>query len=231
MEQRREHLATSPPLGRRLTALTAAVSVVSSVAVLLVAVPKGISDAVTAESTEPPATTVAPAKGDVQGLTSVIDGNDRTAPAIPLGNNCWLVSTADHDGEPPRWIAAPDGAKYQVDTVGVVDDAGLAVVTSVEAGRIGAEVAFDAVFDAGGDLTRYKVVDLATGELFDLQPSLAMNADTKDIPITTSAPVRHFAAVVDDRDRVVGIVVRRGYSTWMLGEDSLAGIMSLIGST
>lgn len=201
---------------------------VSSIAVLIVAVPKGISDAVTDVAPEPPATTATPVKGNVRGLTSAVDDQERTMPAIPLGQDCWLVSTADLDGQAPQWITTTDGTRIEVDTLGVVEESDLAVVKAASTEGLDAEVAFDALTLDDEDYTRYKVIDITTRDLFSLERSLTLNADTRDIPITTPAPVRHIAAVVDDLERIVGIVVRRGYSTWMLGKDSLQGILSLV---
>lgn len=228
MAQRQAHLSVTPPLGRRLTALTATVSLVASIAVLAVAVPKGVSDTTSDDASEPPATTMVPAKGNVRGLTSAVDEQDRTMPAIPLGHDCWLVSTADLDGLTPQWITASDGTRIEVDTLGVVHDAELAVVKATSNKGLEADVAFDALVMDDDDYTRYKVIDIATQDMFSLERSLSLNVDSKDIPITTPAPVRHIAAVVDDLERIVGIVVRRGYATWMLGKDSLAGILSMV---
>jgi hypothetical protein len=33
--------------------------------------------------------------------------------------------------------------------------------------------------------------------------------------------------VVDEAERIVGVVVRRGYSTWMLGKETLATILNM----
>jgi hypothetical protein len=43
----------------------------------------------------------------------------------------------------------------------------------------------------------------------------------------TPAPIRNVAVVVDEVERIVGVVVRRGYSTWMLGKETLASIMDM----
>ncbi len=226
--QRQQHLATTPPLGRRLTALTATVSVVSSIAVLIVAIPRGIS---TAEDTieEAPATSVPLVKGTARAFATVVDASDRTTPAIPLGNGCWLVSTADLDERSPKWITTTDGQRIEVDTVGEVEDSDLVVVKSSTTNNSDAQVAFDELNSDTlmDDYQNYRVMDTTTNALFSLAPSLSMTTTARDIPIMTPAPIRNVAVVVDEVERIVGVVVRRGYSTWMLGKETLASIMDM----
>jgi hypothetical protein len=228
LAQRQQHLATTPPLGRRLTALTAAVSVVSSVAVLIVAIPRGIST--TAEEIEEtPATSVPLVKGTARAFATIVDASDRTTAAIPLGNGCWLVSTADLDDQSPKWITTPDGERIEVDAVGEVDDSDLLVVKSAALHNPDAPDALNALTNDTviEDFQKYRVMDTTTNALFSLAPSLAMTTTTRDIPIMTPAPIRNLAVVVDEVERIVGVIVRRGYSTWMLGKETLDSIMDM----
>lgn len=228
LEERQQHLATTPPLGRRLTALTAAVSVVSSVAVLIVAIPRGISTAAE-EIDDIPPTSVPVAKGTARAFATIVDASDRTTPAIPLGNGCWLVSAADLDEQSPKWITTSDGARIEVDTVGEVEDSDLLVVKSVALHDPDTADNFSALNSDTliEDYNKYRVMDTTTSALFSLSPSLTMATTARDIPIMTPAPIRNLAVVVDEVERIVGVVVRRGYSTWMLGKETLDSIMDM----
>ena len=228
LAQRQQHLTTTPPLGRRLTALSAAVSVVSSVAVLIVAIPKGIS-AVEDDLGEIPETSVPIVKGNVQAFATIVDARDRTTPAIPLGNGCWLVSAADLDAQSPKWITTPEGQRISVNTVGEIKESDLVIVKSSSLQTPVMQVTFEGPTSdtSTENYKKYKVMDTATNTLFSLAPSLTMTPATPDIPIMTPAPIRNLAVVVDEAERIVGVVVRRGYSTWMLGKETLAAIMAM----
>jgi hypothetical protein len=226
--QRQQHLTTTPPLGRRLTALSAAVSVVSSVAVLIVAIPKGIS-VVEDDLGEIPETSVPVVKGNVQAFATIVDARDRTTPAIPLGNGCWLVSAADLDAQSPKWITTPEGQRISVNTVGEIKESDLVIVKSSSLQTPVMQVTFEGPTSdtSTENYKKYKVMDTATNTLFSLAPSLTMTPATPDIPVMTPAPIRNLAVVVDEAERIVGVVVRRGYSTWMLGKETLAAIMAM----
>lgn len=225
--QRELHFSESPPLGRRLTALTAVVSLMSSVAVLVVAVPRGIST-LAEEIPEIPQLTVPMVKGNVVGFATIVDSNDKSALAIPLGNGCWLVSTTDLDPQLPKWITTSDGQRFEVSTIGQIEDSQLAVLKAISFNPSDLEsntyaLSTQTPFD---DYNKYRVMDTQTYDLFSLSPSLAMSGTYSDIPVMTPAPVRSLAVVLDDIERIVGVVVRRGYSTWMLGKETLAKIMA-----
>jgi hypothetical protein len=226
--QRQQHLTTTPPLGRRLTALSAAVSVVSSVAVLIVAIPKGIS-VVEDDLGEIPETSVPVVKGNVQAFATIVDARDRTTPAIPLGNGCWLVSAADLDAQSPKWITTPEGQRISVNTVGEIKESDLVIVKSSSLQTPVMQVTFEGPTSdtSTENYKKYKVMDTATNTLFSLAPSLTLTPATPDIPVMTPAPIRNLAVVVDEAERIVGVVVRRGYSTWMLGKETLAAIMAM----
>jgi hypothetical protein len=228
LAERQQHLATTPPLGRRLTALTAAVSVVSSVAVLIVAIPRGVSTAAE-EIDELPPTSVPLVKGSARAFATFVDASDRTTPAIPLGNGCWLVSAADLDEQSPKWITTSEGQRIEVGTVGEVEDSDLLVVKSVALHDPKSAVVFNTLSSDVliEEYQKYRVMDTTTNALFSIAPSLTMTTTARDIPIMTPAPIRNLAVVVDEVERIVGVIVRRGYSTWMLGKETLDSIMNM----
>jgi len=228
LAERQQHLATTPPLGRRLTALTAAVSVVSSVAVLIVAIPRGVSTAAE-EFDEIPSTSVPLVKGSARAFATIVDASDRTTPAIPLGNGCWLVSAADLDEQSPKWITTSEGQRIEVGTVGEVEDSDLLVVKSVALHDPKSAAVFNALSSDVliEEYQKYRVMDTTTNALFSIAPSLTMTTTARDIPIMTPAPIRNLAVVVDEVERIVGVIVRRGYSTWMLGKETLDSIMNM----
>jgi hypothetical protein len=102
-------------------------------------------------------------------------------------------------------------------------------VKSSTAHNSDAQVAFDELNTDTlmDDYQNYRVMDTTTNALFSLAPSLSMTTSARDIPIMTPAPIRNVAVVVDEVERIVGVVVRRGYSTWMLGKETLASIMDM----
>lgn len=226
--EREQHFATTVPLGRRLTALTAFVSVVSSVAVLIVAIPKGISTA-SDDADDVAQTSVPFAKGNVAGLAKVEAGSTQPTPAIPLGHNCWLVSAKDIDLTSEAWMTTNDGTRIKVSPVQVMEDSGVVVVKANKQVDVDADIALTEIVDgvALNDYNKYRVVDAATQNLLSLEPSLSLSNNSRDIPVTTSSPIGSLAAVVDDAERIVGVVVRRGQATWMLGKETLRSIMDV----
>jgi hypothetical protein len=198
------------------------------VAVLIVAIPKGIS-AVEDDLGEIPETSVPVVKGNVQAFATIVDARDRTTPAIPLGNGCWLVSAADLDAQSPKWITTPEGQRISVNTVGEIKESDLVIVKSSSLQTPVMQVTFEGPTSdtSTENYKKYKVMDTATNTLFSLAPSLTLTPAAPDIPVMTPAPIRNLAVVVDEAERIVGVVVRRGYSTWMLGKETLAAIMAM----
>jgi hypothetical protein len=198
------------------------------VAVLIVAIPKGIS-AVEEDLGEIPETSVPVVKGNVQAFATIVDARDRTTPAIPLGNGCWLVSAADLDAQSPKWITTPEGQRISVNTVGEIKESDLVIVKSSSLQTPVMQVTFEGPTSdtSTENYKKYKVMDTATNTLFSLAPSLTLTPAAPDIPVMTPAPIRNLAVVVDEAERIVGVVVRRGYSTWMLGKETLAAIMAM----
>jgi hypothetical protein len=200
----------------------------SSVAVLIVAIPRGISSTVQT-SQDPPSTSVPLVKGTTNAFATIVDASDKTTAAIPLGNGCWLVSSAELEDQLPKWITTSDGERIEVSTVGEVDGADLLVVKSLELHNSELPSTFNAVMSDAvvKNYHKYRVMDTSTNALFSIAPSLTMTTTTRDIPIMTPAPIQNLAVVVDEIERIVGVVVRRGYSTWMLGKETLASIMDM----
>lgn len=197
-------------------------------AVLIVAIPRGVSTAAE-EIEEIPSTSVPLVKGTARAFATIVDASNTTTPAIPLGNGCWLVSAADLDEQSPKWITTSSGERIEVSTVGEVKDSHLLVVKSAELHDPDASAAFNALSSETliEEYQKYRVMDATTSELFSMAPSLSMTTTARDIPIMTPAPIRNLAVVVDEVERIVGVIVRRGYSTWMLGKETLASIMDM----
>jgi hypothetical protein len=75
------------------------------------------------------------------------------------------------------------------------------------------------------DLSQYQVVDTAASVSFVPQPSLSTDNESTDVPINSTDTIHGLATVRDSQGQLVGIVVRRDHSAWMLNKTSIISMI------
>jgi S1-C subfamily serine protease len=223
---RTHHLSTAPPLSRRLSAVSAGISVIASIAVLVIAIPKGVADYTVDAADELTSTTVS-----VKGAfgTSMAAASSAKGPtsAVSLGNGYWLVALDGIDPKKEIWLTTLN--KEDVPAVLMAQDerAGIAVIKCDHPDAAGPILNTAQLIDSRSlkDLSPYRVVDSFTEQAYTPERSFKSVAVELDTPINMPEVIRGVATMTDRRGQLVGIVVRRGYSTWMLSKDSLENIL------
>ncbi len=214
---RDSHLRTAPPLGRRLTAITVLASVVSSLVVLAIAIPRGVQD-YSGDDPRVTTTTVVIVRGS--GLTSlgVLGGADGSTSAVSLGSRHWLVAT-----ESLRILAASSRKKFSV-----VRQDRLAGVTIIKLATGSAAPAVDLthVKDSltSDELPRYTIVDAFRHHEAAPEPSLSSQSKTGVHPVNMSTPINGIALVLDRMGRVAGVLVRHDHAEWSLTRETLLAL-------
>jgi len=229
-EVRAEFLATPPRISRRLTAFAAGVSLVASGAVLAIAIPKGISsyrDNVEAEIQVSPSSTVPLVKNYSLKEMTIIKSEAGSTSAFSLGNGTWISSSDDIATATSLWVTSAAGLKVPVHIVAKDTATGLALVNCEDKSAWGTAPDLSHLIDPNqiSDLSQYQVVDTAASVAFVPQPSFSTDNDSTDLPINSTDPIHGLATVRDSQGQLVGIVVRRDHSVWMLNK---ASIISMI---
>lgn len=220
--ERARHLSAPPPLGRRLTAITVVASVISSIAVLIVAIPRGIEEGAFFDTDEPVTTTVAPAKGSGGGTLAILRGQHGTTSALPLGNGLWVVSSE---------AIARDGSRSLTskDTTVVKQDPGIGLsIIRVNGGRNVARP----------DLSRYeerlsadRLGTLVVRDAFrvhDAAPeeSLSHSSHEQLVPVNMASEVKGLAVATDALGRVVSVIVRHSHAQWAVTRDAFMSFIN-----
>ena len=227
---RADFLATPPRISRRLTAFAAGISLVASVAVLAIAIPKGISsyrEDIEEVLQVSPSSTVARVKSYLQKEMAVIKSDSGTTSALSLGNGVWIAASDDIAAAESLWVTSDTGQDAPVRIVATDSTTGLALVHCEEKSAWGPAPDLSHLIDPTqiSDLSQYQVVDSATSVAFVPQPSLLTDNDSTDVPIDSTDTIHGLATVRDSQGQLVGIVVRRDHSAWMLNK---ASIISMI---
>lgn len=207
--ERSRHLGSSPPLGRRLTALTVIASVLTSLAVLTVAIPKGIEGYIQSDNdTAISPTTVPTVKGS--GLASIVGlrGIGGKTSALSLGNRLWLVATEDIT---PRKLQADFGSEFTV--VRENRDVGLSVIR-VDAGEEIPPFNFNNIVDvlSSDDLHDCQIFDAFQVHSLASEPSFESQESSGAHPINMNTSVRGLAVVIDEASNIVGLIVRKEHA-------------------
>ena len=229
-EVRAEFLATPPRISRRLTAFAAGVSLVASGAVLAIAIPKGISsyrDNVEAEIQVSPSSTVPLVKNYSLKEMTIIKSEAGSTSAFSLGNGTWITSSDDIATATSLWVTSAAGLNVPVQIVAKDSATGLALVNCEDKSAWGTAPDLSHLIDPTqiSDLSKYRIVDTATSETFDAQPSLSTNSYSTDMPINSTDAIHGLATVRDSEDQLVGIVVRRDHSAWILNKNSIISMI------
>jgi hypothetical protein len=229
---RTDFLATPPKISRRLAAFAAGISLAASGAVLAIAIPKGISsnrDDIGTALQESPSSTVARIKNYSPKEMAIIESDSGRTSALSLGNGAWITASDDVDTASSLWVTTATGVNVPVQIVAKDPVTGLALVLCEDKSAWGTTPDLSHLIDPNqiSDLSQYRIVDTATSEIFVAQPSLSTNSSYADMPIHSSDAIHGLATVRDAQGHLVGIVVRRDHSVWMLNKTS---IMSMISS-
>lgn len=225
-----DFLATSPPISRRLTAFTATISLVASIALLAIAIPKGIAayreDAEPVQQV-PPVTTEPRVKNYSLTDMAVISSDAGSTSAVSLGNGHWIVAGDDIATSTSLWVTTTAGQDIPVDVIALDTTTGLALVRCQDKSTWGMAPDIKYLIDPNdmSDLSQYRIVDPATSVTFIPQLSLSTGIASLDVPINPTETIHGLATVRDANGQLVGIVVRRDHSVWMLNKASIIRII------
>jgi hypothetical protein len=227
---RTDFLATPPRISRRLSAFAAGLSLVASGAVLAIAVPKGISsyrEEIEAAFQVSPSSTVALVKNYSPKEMTVIKSNAGTTSALSLGNGVWIAASDDLATATSLWVTSETGLRSPVKIVATDQSTGLALVHCEEKSAWGTVPDLSHLIDPTeiSDLSQYQVVDTAASVSFVPQPSLSTDNESTDVPINSTDTIHGLATVRDSQGQLVGIVVRRDHSAWMLNKTSIISMI------
>lgn len=222
--ERSTRFTSPPPLSRRLTALTASVSVIASVAVLAVAIPKGISSY--REEVDEPTPTTSPflrIKNASIDIMTTVNSDKGPTTAISIGRGYWVAASEAIDATSPLWISAPAKEKLPVRLVSADPDAGITILKAAEDVPSEQVPDLSTVIEPSSitDFSKHRVLDGSAAQILVPSASLTTKQQTNDVPITTQDEIHGIAIVVDSSYRAVGIVVRRGHASWMLQKSTV----------
>lgn len=226
--ERTAHLTPPPPLSRRLTAVTATVSVIASIAVLGVAIPKGIST-YREEATEPPPTSSPFSRiknSSIDIMASATSAKGETS-AISIGRGYWVVAAEAINPESSLSISRTSDEDLSARIVYTDSDAGIMVLKTDDDSDLQQTPDLSTVIEPTSitNFSEHRVVDANASQILVPSASLTTRVESKDVPITTEDEIHGIALVVDSSYQTIGIVVRRGHASWMLQKSTVAGLI------
>jgi len=146
---------------------------------------------------------------------------------LSLGNGVWIAASGDIAAATSLSITSESGLDAPVKIVATDSATGLALIHCEDKSAWGTAPDLSHLIDPNqiSDLSQYQVVDTAASVAFVPQPSFSTDNDSTDLPINSTDPIHGLATVRDSQGQLVGIVVRRDHSVWMLNK---ASIISMI---
>ncbi len=220
--ERARHLSAPPPLGRRLTAITVVASVISSIAVLIVAVPRGIEESSLFDGDDEVSTTVATAKGSAGSSLAVLRGAGGTTSALPLGDGLWVVSSTDITRNGSRTLTTKDISIVKSDP-----DIGLSIIR-VDGGARVERPDFSHYEDnlSVDELADFTVRDAFQTHGFAPEESLSHSSHERLLPVNMETPIKGLAVVMDRLNRVVSVIVRHSHAQWAVTRDAFMSFIA-----
>lgn len=230
--ERNKHLLHSPPLGRRLTALTATMSAIASLAILSVAIPKGIREFSEAQAIAATTTTVdIPfVKSALSSLVTTASSDKGVTTAISLGPDAWVVAAESVDTSQPIWLTLDSGEEVRVPYICTNKDETV-VLLRLTANK-SPEVArkWDKYLQPSSptELEKFSIIDRYGVHYLGHEHSVRLQAKPKDFPLLTDSPIDGVAAFIDKMMNVVGVAFDSHHSTWFLPKDALMALLTQV---
>ncbi len=215
-----------PPLGRRLAMLTATVSVIASIAILIVAVPKGVDEYVD----EPePTTTLSIVKGAISDDYAVVSTSSGKTCGINVSNGQWIVAADEIHSGTDAWIETSGGERAQATIARSSDLPALAVVRSKTSTASNASQNLMTLVKAH-EVHKYSVIDCISREKMSLQVTPSVQQSSVSVPVYVNGEINGIGAVVDEDNKLVGLVYEHNHAERLLEGETFLAFMKSVGN-
>jgi hypothetical protein len=227
-EQRLAHQSAlaAPPLSKRIALASITVSLVCSVALLSVTIPKGVGRLASEDSV--PDTTVArsPIATKVKNATATVgeSQDDNSVRALAVGDSDLVIAPSDNvtdDGTIP--IVTNDGEVIYCNVLAQDESTGLAILDLPESDELSQRLAGIADHDSQEefDINDLMVIEPITGIAVSGQLSISTetidpSTTTGAVPLDVDIKISGVSVVVNKESKVVGVAFTRNHATWML---------------
>lgn len=227
-DQRRAHetALAAPPLSKRIALASITVSLVCSVALLSVTIPKGVGRLASDDSV--PDTTVvrSPIATKVKNASAAVgeSDNEDSVRALAVGDSDLVIAPADtatDEGTIP--IVTSSGEVVHCHILARDEATGLAVLHLPEGEDSTTQLAGIADDDAADefDIDDLMIVEPITGIAVSGQLSIStatIDPSTTDgaVPLDVDIQINGISVVVNKKSQVVGVAFTRDHATWML---------------
>lgn len=212
-----------PPLAKRIVALTAIVSVLSSFAILFVAIPKGIDEYVDGADI---ATTIPIVKGAMPSLLTTLSAGGTTSCAVAVGNDVWVASSDGLNSATSATITSPDGKATAVRLYRSPSIPYLVVASPRSIDRSTVNPVGIAVDTTPLDLSSSTVVDCIHQESMTVQRTPSQFSDKNEVPVYVSGEVHGMAVVLNSAQSVIGLVFEHQHAEKLVLSSTLAELLA-----
>lgn len=236
-----QRLSTPPPLSRRASAYIGTLGALGAVAVLSVAVPKGISDYTSGQTdTSAPRATessAVPVKGLVSNPMIIVAGSHGATSALPLGDGHFITSLEAVTSRGNVWITLSSGDDVEAQVVSADADSGIALIQSADPrakGPFGNGLTLDTrtrsahQLNDPTSLTRLRIVDGLGAQAASADDGVTTSEHAGKMVIHTPRAIDGMAVVASPAGDIVGVAVRRAQATWVFTIASLRGILTSV---
>lgn len=242
-EERDEYqrVAAPPPLSRRSRAYVGTVAAAVCMALLAVALPKGVDEsAIGGTGPRDTVTTTSsslPIKGFAANPALVVTGSYGVTSALPVGDGHLLTALEDVTSRDDVWVTLPTGEEVGAVVVAADADTGLALLRVAPSDRdrvprslfrfADSRPATDVPFDPAV-LDGARLIDYDGDQPATIDDGVLTSRDGPFHIVTSSRSVSGVAAVVGPDNEPIGIAVRKAQATWVVPVTELRTILTKV---
>ena len=231
-----ENLTSPPPLSRRLSLFTTTVSAAIALAIIVIAVPRGVGTETSSDTTAS-VQDLAPASSTV--ATTRTRNTARNTPAVRVSDRGIYVAAIDELPSDQRLgdniEIALDSNELVTATISVLDSStGLAVLSS---GKVAAASATSDVSSPGPEKISASlpdsivIVELATGVSHTASIGVSMAGDSRVIPLDGAQTLTGLGVVRDANGTLLGVALRHHHATKLVTTESIDTLVTTMLTT
>ncbi len=214
--------SSPPPLSRRTTTIVALLSAACSIAVIAIAIPRGVNsksgDAAQSPTTQPSEVLVA-ARQQISHALVRVGANGAPGLSLTINGDSVVVSSADAVSQPTNSlvsIRSDDGIVGSAVVVTRDAESGLVILRAQDPKNTLPRIAVAAATTSVTDGEQFMVFDQETFAMEVVRRGIALTTSNRLVPLDMGDEISGVTAVSDRDGSIIGVAIDRNHTRWLI---------------